>query len=133
MRGVDLFSTELGMLLVDEFADVMFVKLINTLCGLSLIFCRVDRRLITLLEGLPLRSLDSEGGDCRTSTSASSRVVLELARSTLGFRDPEVEDVLLGDGERDEVIQDFRANEAKEPETDFRRSSLTDLTACGPD
>lgn len=124
--GVDRLSRELrGKLLVEEFAVLKLVRLIRTLCGLCLIFCRVE----ALLDGLGGLFEDDTG----LGFSISGTLIADCSGLTdlmlLSFMACESPDsplssvaflvFLLGDGDLDEAIHDLRANVTNDSDTVF--------------
>tara|TARA_R110002060_G_scaffold10854_1_gene15956 strand:- start:252 stop:788 length:537 start_codon:yes stop_codon:yes gene_type:complete len=134
--GVDLLSKELlGKLLVDEFVELKFVKVIRTLAGLCLIFWNVvGRGFVGLLVDTVGGTFSNFGGGFTDRLDVNGLPVIlfsaadfpSFSTSRGGFR-------LLGDGDLEEEIHDFRAKVANDSDTVFVLLSLSriDLEIAG--
>ena len=124
--GVDRLSVELlGKLLVEELAEANVVKLMSTLCGLCLIFSKVEvlraRGFGGLSEVLPGACFSNLGGGSKDRRGLDDVTVLAVifeVSSCIPSCSVSFPRLGFGDGDLDEAIHDFR-NVANDSDTDL--------------
>jgi hypothetical protein len=123
--GVDRLSVELlGKLLVEELAEVNVVKLMSTLCGLCLIFSKVDVLRARGFGGLSevwigvccFSNLGGGSNDLRGLEDVTVLAVIFGVSSCFPSCSVSLPLLAFGDGDLDEAIHDFR-NVANDSDT----------------